>query len=406
MPAGLPPLKRLDCLPKTGWWRLRHRLMDPEDRRTRFRHLATAPNLELAERLSKMRTLIDLGLWSDIDDSSTGWLASLFGGTSLRKLVLGYEQGERRSLGFAAQELINTNAPAPAFQMLVEAGLDLEDELLAEHFDTPLLMAIRKGRHQHVEILLRAGANAGPTAKHSPLVMAINNFNRAKSVRPHANEILDHVLLAGADPNQSGGSEYNEVSLPLFAAAATLHPPVVDRLLEAGATIPDKASSSRDLIEHVLSQSMSSDWTPEMEVSFRSIVSSLKLYGLDTSQGAPLLRALSGRYHRAADVLVDMGADINAYDGQGATVAHLLVINFNPSDAICEKLLDRIDFDAWSKTDRANKTPRDVLSDRIEDAAQYGFEDQGCVEWQAFLSSRSLQEKTPAAHKNSARPRL
>lgn len=406
MESSAAKLPRLDTPARSGWWRFLHRAMDPADRRVAFQKLMIASGLDVSERMAKMRTLIDLGLWSDINPPPVTWpgrVLSFFAPLSLHKLVIGYEEKERSFLAHALPALLHEGVPPELLHLALESGIDVNEEMVT---DTPLSIVIREGLPEHAKVLIEAGATVAATQRQSPLVLAIEQYKRAGSRNAAVDKLIELLLESGADPNEM--TSYMGVSgdLPLWVAASTFHPPIVDRLLEAGAkTIPED-HPGKDIINYTLSHSMTAQWTSEMEQSFRSIVSSLKLYGLDIDRGSPLVSAISRRFYLAADALVDMGADLRQRNEDGMGIAHAVVLNLSPSDSLVERILPQIPEEAWSWTDSQGRSVLDTLEIRAQENIDYNVEDSSVEEWQSFFSAKDMRLATPQVEVKPSRIRL
>jgi len=275
---------------------------------------------------------------------------------------------------------------------LLELGADFRLRLSSGF--TPLLFAVREGRSSVVQVLLKAGADVNdtvpptdrkrgyggrlPPAGTSALLLAVMNAHY---------QLAAELLDAGADPN-SNLTGYT----PLHAITSVRKPGVGDndpapegsgtltsielvkKLVAAGANVNARMTRRANLANTRFNELGA---TPFMLAALTADAELLKTFaalGADTKLGnadntTPLMAA-AGLATRspgedagtepevleALQVLLDLGADINAVDNNGETAMHAAAYKNLPQ--VVKFLADKgAKIDLWNKDNRFGWTP-------------------------------------------------
>ena len=418
MPAPQSPLPRLDLPGKSGAWRLRQMAMDGPARRLAFQDLVADPSMELSERLSRMRTLVDLGLWEDLQENSTkhrSWVrraVGLFEDQPYERAMEYYAQREREEFNSSFLRAISVGQPLEVLHLLIEAGLHLEARDPANTNDTPLLRAVRQEMVEHAELLLQAGANPEvvDALSASPLKLAIHRFGLSPPVAAEQMRLVDLLLAHGADPNSQVVHYEHHAQVPaLWEVVTTFNPAIVQRLIDAKASPRREHNEKIDpVFVHVLDNALTHQWTEGMREDFMQVARILLDAGADLGELGrrgmpPLLHAATYGNRLAVMALLELGADPASVDVEGRSLAHHLVFDFEPEDAVVEMVLSRISPQCWGWADKEGRLPQDALLDRTR---EYGMEDYDTRPWQAIIQHAGLSEGTTATLRPRSTPRL
>ena len=282
---------------------------------------------------------------------------------------------------------------AEVVDLLLKAGADFRTALADSGF-TPLFFAVREGRTDVVRMLLKAGADVnetlqprkvtgkGPRTGTSPLMLAVENGHF---------ELAVALLDAGADPNDQR-SEYTV----LHALSSVRKPPRGDgddgdpppigsgnlsslqfakKLVEHGADVNARLKNGRGGAGKFSKAGV----TPFMLAAFTDDVALMKLLvelGADPTLGnkdncTPLIAATGvGIGGAAADetagtepevietveLLLKLGADVNAVDANGETAMHGAAYKNDPK--VVQLLVDRgAKIEIWNKKNKYGWTP-------------------------------------------------
>lgn len=193
---------------------------------------------------------------------------------------------------------------------------------------TPLLWAAHHDNPEVVALLLAKGANANATNRYgvTPLSRAALNGDA---------QVAAMLIKAGADPNATLAD--GETALMLAARAGSVA--AVDALLDHGAQVDARetwlgetalmwaagenhAEVIRALVKHgadINAKSAALDWK---DIKHGFLNSRLPAGGL-----TPLLHAARENAFEAAQVLLDLGADVNLKDPQGISPLRTAIVN-------------------------------------------------------------------------------
>jgi ankyrin repeat protein len=282
---------------------------------------------------------------------------------------------------------------APVVQALIDAGADFKTRL-ASGF-SPLLFAVREGRLDVVRVLLKAGADVNetipgdgprrrgyggglPPAGATPLLLAVKNahFELAAALldagaNPNADATGYTVLhlitvvrkpgVGDNDPAPDGSGTMSSLELvkKLVAKGANVNARMTKRanlnntrLNELGATpfLLAALTADADLMK-LLAASGADPLLPNVDNSTPLMVAAglcARSPGEDPGTESEVLDALQ--------VLLDLGADINAVDKNGETVMHAAAFKNLPR--VVKFLAAKgAKIDVWNKPDKFEWTP-------------------------------------------------
>lgn len=379
----LPPataLPRLDVPAKGGFWRFRQRMKSKEDRRREFQRSMLLEHLDESERLSRMRTLIDLGLWGDHysdDDLKTRsqWKVPATVGESLAEIVSLFEDSswvhrdgrkfneERRSMGFHILcALNNGRCSAGLVHLALEAGVSPNWREQSNYDDTLLTLFARKHRPEHFAVVLKAGGDPSlrDSCKATPLHILIERMGHDEIGRA-AKAMADALITAGVDPDSPGQPRKSELKYPSLSKGR--YPLQV--AMESNRT--DRTVAVDWLLDHGASSNIQAEngetaahWAVEAgrDESATGMLQKMKELGVALDQAnkngeTPFWQALNCRRLGAALWLADQGAQLdvcaaktidnegNPIPGTGKHALELLVDNFAVDDdalALLEKI--------------------------------------------------------------------
>jgi len=280
---------------------------------------------------------------------------------------------------------------ADIVQALIDAGADVKARLPSGF--TPLLFAARDGRGDVVRVLLKAGADvneAVPPGKRSsyggrlppvgatPLLMAVVNGHF---------ELAAHLLDAGADPNLDGPGY-----TVLHAIVAVRNPGVgdndpppdgsgslssielVEKLAARGANLNARMKRKANLNNTRLNELGATPFMLAALTADAELLKTLARLGADpaltnTENTTPLMAAAgiatrspgedAGTETEVLDVvelLLDLGADINAVDANGETAVHGAAYKNLPK--VVKLLVARgAKIDVWNQPNKFGWTP-------------------------------------------------
>jgi ankyrin repeat protein len=302
------------------------------------------------------------------------------------------ERRDQTALMWAAAE-----GHAAVVQALIDGGADLRARLKSGF--TPLFFAVREGHIEVTRTLLKAGANVNEALQHeelgpgvpvteavvngtSPLLMAVHNGHF---------ELAVALLDAGADPNdrRTGFTALHAVTWVRRPDASDIGdpPPIgsgrltslqfVRALVERGANVNARLEKDAPKAPYAATLLKTGGSTAFLMAADRADVPLMRellklkadplLPNVDNT--TPLMAAAGlgtanpleeagteAEALEAAQLLLELGADVNAVDNNGDTAMHGAAYGNFP--AIVQLLVDRgADINIWKQKDTAGRTP-------------------------------------------------
>jgi uncharacterized protein len=286
-------------------------------------------------------------------------------------------------------------------RLLMEAGADLNAKL--DSGFTPFFLAVREGRLDTVRAFLAAGIDVNATLPRpanavrsgagsyirpvdpgtSPLLLAVENGHF---------ELAIALVDAGADPNDNRSgftalhtltwlrkpdSSDNSDPAPVIGEGHLTSLDFVREFVKRGANVNFRLPKGAPKMPHTSSRIESDGATPMLFAADRSDVPLMRLLvelGADPlipnlNNTTPLMAAAglgttepleeAGEENEAVEavnMLLDLGADINAVNNEGDTAMHGAAYNIYPR--VVELLAKRgADPQIWSKPDKFGRTP-------------------------------------------------
>ena len=302
------------------------------------------------------------------------------------------ERRDQTALMWAAAE-----GHAAVVQALVEGGADVRAKLKSGF--TPLFFAVREGHIEVTRTLIKAGANVNEALQHeelgsdvpvteavvngtSPLLMAVHNGHF---------ELAVALVDAGADPNdqRTGFTALHAVTWVRRPDASDVGdpPPIgsgrltslqfVRALVERGANVNARLEKEAPKAPYAATMLKTDGSTPFLMAADRADIplmrELLKLKAdplLSNADNTTPLMAAAGlgtanpleeagteaEALEAVQMLLELGADVNAVDSNGDTAMHGAAYGNFP--AIVQLLADRgADINIWKRQDTAGRTP-------------------------------------------------
>jgi ankyrin repeat protein len=302
------------------------------------------------------------------------------------------ERRDQTALMWAAAE-----GHAAVVQALIDGGADLRARLKSGF--TPLFFAVREGHIEVTRTLLKAGANVNEALQHeelgpgvpvteavvngtSPLLMAVHNGHF---------ELAVALLDAGADPNdrRTGFTALHAVTWVRRPDASDIGdpPPIgsgrltslqfVRALVERGANVNARLEKDAPKAPYAATLLKTGGSTAFLMAADRADVPLMRellklkadplLPNVDNT--TPLMAAAGlgtanpleeagteAEALEAVQLLLELGADVNAVDNNGDTAMHGAAYGNFP--AIVQLLVDRgADINIWKQKDTAGRTP-------------------------------------------------
>jgi ankyrin repeat protein len=301
------------------------------------------------------------------------------------------ERRDQTALMWAAAE-----GHAAVVQALIDGGADVRASLKSGF--TPLFFAVREGHIEVTRTLLKAGANVNEALHHeeladvpvteavvngtSPLLMAVHNGHF---------ELAVALLDAGADPNdhRTGFTALHAVTWVRRPDASDIGdpPPIgsggltslqfVRALVERGANVNARLGKDAPKAPYAATMLKTDGSTPFFMAADRADLplmrELLKLKAdplLPNAESTTPLMAAAGlgtanpleeagteaESLEAVQMLLELGANVNAVDSNGDTAMHGAAYGNFP--AIVQLLADRgADINIWKQKDTAGRTP-------------------------------------------------
>ena len=202
------PLPRLSVAPKTGAWSWWQRLQSKEGRRRAFSYAILNPDLRLddEERLGRMRTLIDLGLWGDHGEMDKRTFIE-------ERRALGYDILRAHREGLCSVEVLH---------LALEGGVDPNWHERNHHDDSFFTLFARHNQPDCMERVLDAGANPRwrDTCEDTALHILIDHACMDEEIKANLLPVVDRLLARGVDINDQGQARHeNDRGEPAIQAA-------------------------------------------------------------------------------------------------------------------------------------------------------------------------------------------
>jgi ankyrin repeat protein len=280
---------------------------------------------------------------------------------------------------------------ASVVEALIGAGADCRTRLSTGF--TPLLFAVRNGHSDVVRVLLKAGADVNetipagnrrgyggrlPPVGGSPLLIAVTNGHF---------ELAAQLLEAGADPNASlpGYTVLHAITAVRNPGVGDNDPPpdgsgnmtsieLVKQLAAHGANLNARMTKKANLNNTRLNELGATPFMLASLTADAELMKTLAKLGADptlpnTDNSTPLMAAAGlatrspgedagteNEVLEAVQVLLDLGADVNAVDNNGETAMHAAAYKNLPN--VVKFLASKgARIDVWNKNDKFGWTP-------------------------------------------------
>lgn len=191
-------LPRLEVPAKGGAWAMWQRLQSKRARRREFSWTMLRGDLDDNERLGRLRTLVDLGLWGDHTRRKD---------VSQERDMMGFDILRAQRECHCTQEVLH---------LALEAGVDPNWHEKNHYDDSLLTLFVRHNLPDCMKLVLRAGANPRwqDTCNKTALHLLVERATIDAEVRQATLPQIEHLLELGVDINDRGQSRYNELGAP------------------------------------------------------------------------------------------------------------------------------------------------------------------------------------------------
>lgn len=286
--------------------------VDPNVRRGRVPIVvaAEAGRSEIVELLVEAGadpTWLDDAGWSALTYADAGEFYDL----ADRLEELGAPGATRLAHGYSALHRAALRSDAVA---VTELAHSVGTETLDAQGDTPLVLAVRSRSVACVEALLLAGANVGHVNEGWSVLAEAAYMD---ATLDQTTDFVERLIAAGADPNPAGYP-------PLFCAVNQdgSSAEVIRQLAEAGADVRTLAGYERETLLHRIAQIADG----EEEVHLIDVVLELgaDIEALDGAGRTPLLAAARSGNGGTFARLLELGANLSATDTTGLGAAGLV----------------------------------------------------------------------------------
>jgi len=280
---------------------------------------------------------------------------------------------------------------AAVVQALIDADADFK--LRVPSGLSPLMFAAREGRSEVVEVLLKAGADVSdtipagsrrgyggrlPPVGTTPLLLAVNNGHF---------ELASRLLDAGANPNAdlTGYTVLHAITAVRKPGVGDNDPPpdgsgnmtsleLVKKLAAKGANLNARMTKKANLNNTRLNEIGATPFMLAALTADAELMKTLAALGADTrltnvENSTPLMAAAGlatrspgedagteSEVLEAVQVLLDLGADINAVDNNGETAMHSAAYKNLPK-VVKFLAANGAKIDVWNKNDKFGWTP-------------------------------------------------
>src|SRR3954468_15627306 len=281
---------------------------------------------------------------------------------------------------------------ASVVQTLIDADADFK--IRAPSGFSPLMFAVREGRTEVVRVLLKAGAEVNetipvegrrrgyggrlPPAGTTPLLIAVINAHY---------ELASLLLDAGADPNAdlTGYTVLHAITAVRKPGVGDNDPPpdgsgnmtsieLVKKLAAKGANLNERMTKKANLNNTRLNEIGATPFMLAALTADAELMKTLAALGADptltnTENSTPLMAAAGlatrspgedagteSEVLEAVQVLLDLGADVNAVDNNGETAMHSAAYK-NLPQVVKFLAAHGAKIDVWNKNDKFGWTP-------------------------------------------------
>lgn len=269
-----------------------------------------------------LRTGIDVNAVSEFGDAHL-YVAVDMGHVEIAEILLNARADINTTSRFGIK-LLPTAARAGRIAMakiLLNAGAEINAASTGAYYDTPLREAALNSHKEMVELLLKAGANVKLTNKNK-----VGQCEKAllDAAYEGKKEIVELMIKIGVDvnfANEHGGQ-------PLSYAASQGHLGIVELLLEAGANINPCHESGYPPLYRAASGGHKE--TAKLLINSGA--------DINPDNFRPLFSAVCEDQLTMVELLLEIGAEVNAADESGYTVLYKAAIKGNKH--IVKKLVE------------------------------------------------------------------
>lgn len=370
MPPVTDSLSRLDIEPQGGPWRFFHKYRTASDRRDTFFEILRKDDLPEKEALSKLRSLVDLGLWDGSESAEQR--------SSVSARAIGFATSNHSKDGRSLKEL------HLSLEALIDVSLDLKR--IADLLNN----MIEKNKLEHVRLLVQSGIPVAELAPLGCLHHAVQNMNnQAYSEKREGNReafsIANLLIEQGADIN----AHYDGTNalLDLVSHNSKIEEGVVAWLIEKGVDV-----AGRDHNENVALH-YASYFPPR--VSRRLIEAGCPIYAINRRSMSPLTIALGRCDNSLVNCLLENASLLHAPGNVANQVSPLEQLVHMDVSEWSLKIFDTInalhpEWDTWSVQGHAS------IWERVQNS-----------QWHSVLESAQLKKEVKQVDAPArARPRL